>query len=158
MSRFSAFRRLFRYLTASILGTAADLFFLWLYTLFVESYSATYIIGPVFSFQIAMLINFTASCLWIWPDRIPKGQKHHFWKRFLSYDIAAMMILGVKMILIILLERLTGWGVLLCNLIALTVTGVLNFFIRERLIFSPGSFASPLEIHDGDGIMGIKGD
>jgi len=155
---FTPLRRLTRYFTASLLGTAADLFFLWLFTLLVRSYSATYIVGPVLSFQLAMLINFAVSCLWIWPDRLQKGLKHHFWKRFAAYDIAALMILGIKMILIILLEQMTHWGVLLCNLVALTITGTLNFFIRERFIFSPAAFPSPLEIHTEDGIIKIKGE
>jgi len=36
------------------------------------------------------------------------------------------------------IERLTGWDVVICNLLAMGVSGVLNFIINNLIIFKKG--------------------
>ena len=130
-------KRVLRYFLGSILGTVADISALWLLKSFLLSgYMQTYILAPVLSFEMAVLLNFAISYHWVWRDRVQAIKcLEDFFSRLHRYNLASLFVLCIKMFLLISIERIFRLDVVLCNLIALTITGVINFFIREYFIF-----------------------
>ena len=56
-------------------------------------------------------------------------------KRFVVFNIAALSGFAVKMLFLLLFERIYGWDVIICNLVALCISGVLNFFVEKLIVF-----------------------
>ncbi len=140
-------RRLMRYFFGSIISTVTDIAVLWVLKAWIFSgYFFTYLFAPVLSFEIALVINFAISYHWVWRDRVEAMRcLKDFFARFRKYQLASLLVLGIKMLLLIAIERMFRFDVVLCNLIALTFTGIINFFIREHLIFGKKSAKPPVE-------------
>ena len=67
-----------------------------------------------------------------------KGQSlGSYLKHFLTFNASYAGVFFIKMLLLLGLERLTGWDVVWCNLIAVTICGFINFFMNEKVIFRP---------------------
>ena len=60
-------------------------------------------------------------------------------KRFLGkyvfYNLSASGVFLIKMCFLLLFERLFGWNVVICNLAALCISGLINFSMGEWVIF-----------------------
>lgn len=119
------------------LGTGVDTLVLWLLAHFVfgGGYWATYIISPLLSFECAVMCNFLCSYYWIWSSRISTHSRSSFWRHFVGFNLSALAGFVVKMLFLLLFERIFGWGVVVCNLVSLCISGVLNFFLSESLVF-----------------------
>lgn len=129
-----------RYVFSNFTGTLIDTFFLWLFSRYLfDSYYGKYIIAPFLSFEIAMLKNFINSYFWIWGDRVIKSPKD-FLTRLFFYNINAVAVFFIKAGIILLTEILFGLDVVLCNLIALVFTGIINLILQDKLIFRPARF------------------
>lgn len=129
-----------RYVLSNFTGTLIDTFFLWVFSRYVfDSYYGKYVIAPFLSFEIAMLNNFINSYFWIWGDRVTKRPKD-FLIRLFFYNINAVAVFFLKVGLILLIEILFGLDVVICNLIALVFTGILNLILQDKLIFKTARF------------------
>jgi len=134
------FKIIWRYLFSNFTGTLVDTFFLWLFSRYVfDSYTGKYIIAPSLSFEIAMLKNFFNSYFWIWGDRVEKSVGD-FFSRLLFYNLNAVFIFFIKIGLIQLIAFISGYDVIICNLIALVFTGVINLILQDKLIFKTARF------------------
>ena len=51
------------------------------------------------------------------------------------YNISSSLVFTMKLGVILLLERLFGWNVVICNLAALCLSGLINFSLSEWVIF-----------------------
>lgn len=124
-----------KFVLSNFTGTLVDTFFLWLFSnYFFSSYTGKYIAAPAISFEIAMFKNYMTSYFWIWKERV-ELKKGDFFKRLLYYNLNSALAFLVKLGLIIFIERLTHLHVVFCNLIALIFSGLINYYIQDKMIF-----------------------
>lgn len=131
-------RKYIQFILSRGLGTVVDTAVLWLLSHFIFSaggYVATYILSPFISFEAAVMCNFLCSYFWIWSNRITHKCARSFWGHFLSFNISSFVGFLVKMLFLLLFEKLFGWGVVVCNLAALALSGAFNFLLSERVVF-----------------------
>ncbi len=124
-----------KFVSTNAIGTAVDTLALWLLVTFAfESYVEEYIVAPTISFQVAVLNNYSLSYFWIWRGRVRK-KIPDFFRRLLVYNVNSLLVFVLKLALLVAISYLLSLHVVLCNLIALTVTGLLNFALQDKLIF-----------------------
>ena len=129
------FKKITKFSLAGIMGTIVDTVILWLLKSFVfHSYLTVYILSPAISFEVAMLNNYIISYFWIWHDRVDKKPKD-FFMRLLPYNSTCLIAFGVKMAFLILIERIFHFDVVICNILALLISGTVNFLAGEKWIF-----------------------
>lgn len=129
-------RKFTRFVLSNSLGTLVDTLVLWALSHFVfREYMGQYLLSPFISFECAVLSNYLCSWFFVWRDRVRQYIKPHFWRRYIYYNLSATGIFLVKMGLLLLVERIFGWNVVVCNLVALCLSGVLNFVMGECVIF-----------------------
>lgn len=124
----------------SAVGSVVDTLVLWLLSdlVFTKGYWGEYIISPFISFQCAVAVNFTISYFYVWKDRTrkrPDASVRRFFKLFGAYDISVSVVFLFRLGVLLLIERFTGWDVVICNLIAMCFSGIINFTINNLLIF-----------------------
>ena len=124
----------------SAVGSVVDTLVLWLLSdlVFTKGYWGEYIISPLISFQCAVAVNFTISYFYVWKDRTrkrPDASVRRFFKLFGAYDISASIVFLFRLGVLLLIERFTGWDVVICNLIAMCFSGIINFTVNNLLIF-----------------------
>ena len=124
----------------SAVGTIVDTSVLWLLSdfVFTRGYWGEYIISPTISFQCAVAVNFTIAYFYVWKDRTltrADRSKKRFFRLFLTYDLSCSVIFLLRLGVMLLIEKFTGWDVVVCNLLAMCCSGILNFTIENILIF-----------------------
>lgn len=118
------------------LGTVVDTAVLWLCSKYLfPGYWGEYIISPAVSFEVAVFTNFVCSYYWIWRKRITRRNSRSFWRHFYAFNISSVLGFLAKMVFLLLFEKIFGWNVVICNLAALTISGVLNYFLAEDVVF-----------------------
>ena len=150
MNKQTAFTLLVRYVkfaASTLAGTAVDMFVLWLCSdiLLPKTYWAEYLLAPFLSFECAVLTNFTIAYFFVWQDRISHVSALSFVRHFGGYNLSCVSAFLVKMAILLLLESVFHWHVLLCNIVALCFSGLLNFFLNERVVFSKKRLPKPKE-------------
>ena len=115
-----------------------DTLVLWLLSDFVfrDGYWGQYILSPIISFQCAVVVNFTIFYFYVWRDRTREDMRRRkFLKLFLSYDLSCSSVFVIRLLLLLLIERIFGWDVVICNLVAMAFSGILNFVMNNMVIF-----------------------
>ncbi len=131
----------------SLFGTAADTAVLWALTTFVftEGHFELYVLSPFISFECAVIVNYTVAYFYVWRDRINifsvGSYLSHFWK----YNLSCISAFLVKIMILNAIAVATGWDPVICNLLALCVSGILNFVLNEFVIFRKSSSSESLE-------------
>ena len=131
-------QRYLKYAGTSIAGTLVDTLVLWLLSDFVfrEVYWAQYILSPAISFQCAVITNYLIFYFYVWRDRTREDRRrHNFTRRFLAYDLSCTTVFLLRLLLLLMIEKLSGWDVVVCNLVAMCFSGVLNFISNNLIIF-----------------------
>jgi len=136
-AHFSTYvKKLLKYSATTLVGTATDTLVLWVFSHFIfHTYTLRYVVSPIISFECAVLVNFLFAYFFVWKSRITTRNVHSFFKHYLPFNLSASGIFIVKLGLLLVIERLTGWIPILCNIIALTITGFGNFAVNEFVIF-----------------------
>lgn len=120
----------------SLFGTATDTIVLWLLSRFVFSgYTGVYIISPVISFECANVVNYFTCSHWVWGECTKNCSKYTVFKHFLGFNLSYTGTFFLKLGLIQLINLFFKWGVVWCNLIALMITGIVNFIVNEKVVF-----------------------
>ena len=148
---FLTFRKWTEFIVSRAVGTIVDTGVLWLvgYTLQLAAanhpdsgfwqnfnYWGEYWVGPAISFEIATFVNFIMSYFWIWRNRITdRRSARSFWRHFWGFNISCIFGFIVKMIFLVLCERIFHWDAWLCNLVAVCISGILNYFLAESVVF-----------------------
>jgi len=128
--------RFIKFVVSRLLGTLVDTFVLWILTKFLFfSYVGQYITAPAISFEVAMFHNYLFSYFLIWYNDIPLKNSRDFFSRLIPYNISSLFGFSIKMGFLLLFERLFGWDVLWCNIAALLISGFVNFFLAEKVVF-----------------------
>jgi len=132
------FTRLFKFSTGSLAGTATDTLVLWLLSsFFFESKVGTNIISPTISWICAVFVNFLLSYYFVWKDRVieSKSTKKTFAGRLGTYYASCFVAFLIKMAILQLIVNLSGWNIVICNLLALCISGFINYTINDNLTF-----------------------
>ena len=134
MGRMSELAKRFpKFVGVNAIGTAVDTAVLWVFSHFVfDGYIGEYVISPIISFECAVLSNYLFSYFGVWRERRSAGT--FFWK-YIMYNISSSLVFTMKLGVILLLERIFGWNVVICNLAALCLSGLINFSLSEWIIF-----------------------
>lgn len=132
--------RYVKFLGTGVVGSVVDTLVLWLLSdfVFTDGYWGQYVISPLISFQCAVAVNFTISYFYVWKDRTrnrPDSGVGRFFKLYLAYDLSGSAVFLFRLGALLLIEKFTGWDVVLCNLLAMCFSGILNFIINNLLIF-----------------------
>ena len=135
--------RYVKFIGTGAVGTVVDMLVLWLLSDFVfdEGYWGEYVISPVISFQCSITVNYLISYFYVWKDRtrnVPGSVKGRFFKLFLAYDLSGTAVFLLRLGVLLLIGKFTGWDVVLCNLLAMCLSGIVNFFISNQFIFRRG--------------------
>ena len=126
--------RFLKYSGTSLAGTLVDTLVLWILSdlVFTKGYWGEYVVSPAISFQCAVITNFLISYLYVWKDR--KKTRNPF-LTFLYYDLSCTAVFLLRLGFLLLVERIFGWDVVICNLVAMCVTGIINFVMNNQVIF-----------------------
>lgn len=126
--------RFLKYSGTSLAGTLVDTFVLWILSdlVFTKGYWGEYVVSPAISFQCAVITNFLISYFYVWKDR--KKTRNPF-LTFLYYDLSCTAVFLLRLGFLLLVERIFGWDVVICNLVAMCVTGIINFVMNNQVIF-----------------------
>ena len=126
----------FKFLTSRLIGTLVDTLVLWMLSAYLfSSYIGKYIVAPTISFEVAVFVNFIFSYYWIWSKRISIKSTKTFITRFAIFNISCVLGFIVKMAFLLLFERMFGWDVVYCNLLALVISGFVNYALAEFVVF-----------------------
>lgn len=140
--------RYIKFAGTSVIGTIVDTLVLWVLSdfVFTRGYWGEYIISPVISFQCAVAVNFTISYFYVWKDRTRKSKDastRRFLKLYAIYNLSGSAVFLLRLGALLIIERFTGWDVVICNLTAMCFSGIVNFTINNLVIFTKR------EAHDG---------
>jgi len=126
--------RFLKYSGTSLVGTLVDTLVLWILSdlVFTKGYWGEYVVSPAISFQCAVITNFLISYFYVWKDR--KKTRNPF-LTFLYYDLSCTAVFLLRLGFLLLVERIFGWDVVICNLVAMCVTGIINFVMNNQVIF-----------------------
>ena len=129
-------RKFPKFIGVNALGTVVDTAVLWVFSTFVfDTYAGDYLISPVISFECAVFTNYLCSYYFIWRDRVETVGAKAFFKRYLLYNLSSSAVFLLKMGVLLLIELISGWNVVVCNLAALCISGLVNFSMGEWVIF-----------------------
>jgi len=126
--------RFLKYSGTSLAGALVDTLVLWILSdlVFTKGYWGEYVVSPAISFQCAVITNFLISYFYVWKDR--KKTRNPF-LTFLYYDLSCTAVFLLRLGFLLLVERIFGWDVVICNLVAMCVTGIINFVMNNQVIF-----------------------
>ena len=131
--------RYLKFMGTSVVGTIVDTLVLWILSdfIFTKGYWGEYVISPAISFQCALTANFLISYFYVWKDRtvVSGASTKRFFKLFVAYNLSGSAVFLLRLGALLIIEKFTGWDVVICNLLAMCVSGVLNFAINNLLIF-----------------------
>ena len=129
--------RYIKFMLSTLGGTAVDCLVMWLLAevIFAQSDVVGLFVAPTVSFECAVFTNYTLACFFVWKDRVGERSARGFWTRFLPYNVSCIAAFLIKMVPFILIRHFAGLNVVLCNLIALCLSGIFNFVMNEWVIF-----------------------
>lgn len=124
----------------SVVGSIVDTLVLWLLSglIFTRGYWGEYIISPLISFQCAVAVNYMISYFYVWKDRTRKrsdASVRRFFRLYGAYNLSSSVVFLFRLGALLLIERFFGWDVVICNLVAMCFTGIINFAINNLVIF-----------------------
>ena len=124
----------------SAVGSVVDTLVLWLLSdlVFTKGYWGEYIISPFISFQCAVAVNYMISYFYVWKDRTRKrsdASVRRFFRLYGAYNLSSSVVFLFRLGVLLLIERFFGWDVVICNLVAMCFTGIINFAINNLVIF-----------------------
>ena len=103
---------------------------------FADGYWREYVFSPVISFQCAVFVNFTIFYFYVWKDRVASQRSVSFYFRgYLKYNLSCSSVFLLRYGLILLIGKLTSWDVVVCSLLAMCVSGIVNFLLTNNLVF-----------------------
>lgn len=129
-------KRFTKFLAGNIAGTLVDTLVLWVFSHHVfHGYVGQVVISPIISFECAVLTNFLFSYYVTWKDRISQVSARSFFRHYGAYNASCTGTFVLKMGVLMLIQWFSKWDVVICNLLALCVSGIINFVMNEFVIF-----------------------
>ena len=140
-------KQMVKYSVTTLLGTIVDNVVLWIFSTFVlgDSHFEQYVLSPMISFECAVFVNFLTSYFYVWKDRVNRKMHGVFIGHFWKYNLTCISSFLLKMLILNAVAVASKWDPVICNLIALCFSGVLNFVINEFVIFRKKEGKEPKE-------------
>ncbi len=136
-------RTYLEFLITRLFGTGVDTLVLWICSTFLfTSYWGAYVLSPIISFEFAVMSNYLWSYCWIWRKRIGNKSMTDFWKRFFIFNLSCVVGFLIKMLFLLIFEKIFEWDVVYCNWAALIISGLFNYFLADCVVFNKHTFAS----------------
>ena len=86
--------------------------------------------------QCAVLTNYLIAYFYVWRDRTREyGSARFLISRYFAYNLSCSSVFLLRLGLLLLLEKIFGWDVVICNLVAMSFSGILNFIMNNLVIF-----------------------
>ncbi len=130
-------RTYIEFVLSRLLGTGVDTLVLWICSTFILSgtYFGRNVVSPIISFEFAVMSNYVCSYFWIWRTRIERRGMRTFWSRFVIFNLSSVAGFLVKMLFLQVFVITFKWNVVVCNLAALLISGILNFLLADSMVF-----------------------
>ena len=117
----------------------------WLSSQFMtDKYWWTFWLSPIISFEAAVITNFAIAYFWVWRERISKRSTRSFFRHYAGYNATATGVFCIKLLVMqgfhLLMVALgwfqdTNYEPVLCNLLALCISGCFSFVLNEFVVF-----------------------
>ena len=128
-------RNFIKFSIRGVVGAIVDTSVLWiLTTFFFHSYFTKYVLSPAISYELGIAVTYIICYFWIWNHRV-HNEKSDFLKLFLHYNFALLIFLVIKIGLLALINDLFHFHIVVCNVLALCISGIVSFFASEKFIF-----------------------
>lgn len=129
--------RFIKFAGVGLIAGTVDISLVWVFTKFVFSgYTGQVIVSPVISYECSIVVGFVFSWFFIWNDRLASGSRREFWTRLAAYNISNVGIFVLRVLLVMLFEKLwDGGNLVIINTVSRILAGFLNFVITDKLIF-----------------------
>lgn len=129
--------RYLKFSLSSILGTITDTVVLWLVSTFwlAPSHLMQYVVAPCISFECSVVVNYTMGFFFVWKERIGIKTIGSYLGHLWIYNLSCVAAFLVKMLFLNLIALIFKFDTVICNLIALCFSGVLNFFLNDLVTF-----------------------
>lgn len=129
-------KRFPKFIAGNLLGTVVDTIVLWVFSHRVfHGYVGAVVISPIISFECAVMVNFVFSYYITWKDRISQLTARSFFRHYAAYNASCTGTFLLKMGVLMLIQWISKWDVVICNLLALCVSGIVNFVMNEFVVF-----------------------
>ena len=138
MARGNMFRFI-KFAGSSLVGGTVDMLLVWLLSGYVfNGYWGDVIISPIISFECSVIVGFTFCWYFVWNDRISNKSGRSFLKHLMVYNASNIGVFGIRMLLVVLIERIFSGNIVIINLISRLLAGLVNYMIADKLIFKKG--------------------
>lgn len=127
-----------KYACATSLGAVVEMAILWLlaHVIFKNtSFSGKDSLSILIASEIAILVNFTTAYFFVWKDRITKRSARSYFRHYLAFALTANILMVLKVAMALFFKDLFRWDVVICDFVALILSGTVNFVINEMVIF-----------------------
>ncbi len=127
-----------KYACATSFGAVVEMAILWLlaHVIFKNtSFSGKDSLSILIASEIAILVNFTTAYFFVWKDRIIKRSGRSYFRHYLAFALTANILMVLKVALALFFKDLFRWDVVICDFVALIISGTVNFVINEMVIF-----------------------
>ena len=130
-------RTYIEFVLSRLLGTGVDTLVLWICSAFIfnDTYFGRNVVSPIISFEFAVMSNYLCSYFWIWRARIETRGMRTFWSRFVIFNLSSVAGFLVKILFLQVFVITFKWNVVVCNLAALLISGILNFLLADSMVF-----------------------
>lgn len=131
--------RFIKFAGSSLVGGTVDMLLVWLLSGYVfNGYWGDVIISPIISFECSVIVGFTFCWYFVWNDRISNKSGRSFLKHLMVYKASNIGVFGIRMLLVVLIERIFSGNLVIINLISRLLAGLVNYMIADKLIFKKG--------------------
>ncbi len=129
--------RFIKFAGVGLIAGTVDISLVWGLTKFVfGGYAGQMVVSPVISYECSIIVGFVFSWFFIWNDRLSSGGRSEFWTRLAAYNISSVGIFALRILLVMLFEKLwDGGNLVIINTVSRILAGLLNFVITDKLIF-----------------------
>jgi len=129
--------RLAGFSASTVAGFLVDNLVLWVCStyLFKGTYFREVILSPTISFEFAVITNFLIAYYFVWKDRVSSRTVRSFFRHLGGYNLSSVGGFIIKMGVLMGIKQMLGWNVVFCNMLAVCVSGGLNFALNEWVVF-----------------------
>ena len=133
--------RYIQYIVTSAAGAVVEVIVLWLLSDYVldGSFWNEYIVSPIIAFQCSIPVNYIVASRYVWKDRggDRKGlDNDQRLRRVILFALVTTLIFIARIAALLVVEACFQWDVVVCSLVAMVVSGLLNFIISNKWIFT----------------------
>ena len=133
------FIRIFKFSIVGAIGFSIDSSLFWVQTILIRDKAYLRLAAPIFSFEIAVLVNYMFYHHWVWRDR-RKETIREYWKGFFHYNLTAAGGLLINVGLLNLLIAVFAFFRPIDHYIFAKMSGavfaaVFNFIMVQNVVF-----------------------